>query len=98
MPIRLTFFDVVLFSAMIVFFVIGIHQSIYYGVSVSYWLFMLSTIAFLWLNQRLKAKRQHSEPIQKEQPASGKSSKIKKHRSGSSPTGKVGPKAPRGAN
>jgi hypothetical protein len=61
MPIRLTFFDVVLFSAMIVFFVIGIHQSIYYGVAMSYWLFMLSTLAFLLLNKRLKAKRQTTE-------------------------------------
>ncbi len=51
---RLTFFDIVLFSAMVVSFVIGIHQSIYYGVAYSYWLFMLSTLTFLWLNQRLK--------------------------------------------
>jgi len=39
---------------MVVGFVIGIHQSIYYGVANSYWLFMLSTLAFLWLNQRMK--------------------------------------------
>jgi len=51
---RLTFFDIVLFSGMIISFVIGIHQSIYYGVAYSYWLFMISTLAFLWLNQRLK--------------------------------------------
>ena len=52
MQIRLTFFDVVLFAIMIIGFVIGIHQSIYYGVANSYWLFMLSSLAFLWLNQR----------------------------------------------
>jgi hypothetical protein len=42
---------------MVVSFVIGIHQSLYYGVAMSYWLFMLSTLAFLWLNKRLKEKK-----------------------------------------
>ena len=51
---RLTFFDIVLFSGMIVSFVIGIHQSIIYGMAYSYWLFMISTLSFLWLNIRLK--------------------------------------------
>jgi len=50
----MTFFDIALFSTMVIGFVIGIHQSIYYGVAYSYWLFMLSSLAFLWLNQRLK--------------------------------------------
>jgi len=58
---RLTFFDIVLFAGMIVSFVIGIHQSIYYGVAYSYWLFMLSTLSFLWLNQRLRKYRATSE-------------------------------------
>lgn len=57
MPIRLNFFDIALFSFMILGFVIGIHQSIYYGVVASYWLFMISMLSFLWLNKRLKAKR-----------------------------------------
>jgi hypothetical protein len=61
MQIRLTFFDIVLFSMMIIGFVIGIHQSIYYGVATSYWLFMISTLSFLWLNQRLKSKRKAAE-------------------------------------
>lgn len=57
MQTRLTFFDIVLFAGLVVGFVIGIHQSIYYGVANSYWLFMLSTLCFLWLNQRLKQKK-----------------------------------------
>lgn len=56
MPIRLTFFDVVLFAAMVLGLVIGIHQSIYYGVMASYWLFMLSLASFLWLNNRLRSR------------------------------------------
>lgn len=63
MQIRLTFFDVVLFAGMIVGFVIGIHQSIYYGVAQSYWLFMLSSLCFLWLNKRLKAKKDPLKPL-----------------------------------
>lgn len=61
MQIRLTFFDVVLFAVMIIGFVIGIHQSIYYGVANSYWLFMLSSLAFLWLNQRMRNKKDEIE-------------------------------------
>lgn len=64
MQIRLAFFDVVLFAGMIVGFVIGIHQSIYFGVAYSYWLFMLSSLCFLWLNQRLKAKKQKAEKVE----------------------------------
>jgi hypothetical protein len=62
MPIRLTFFDVVLFAFMIVAFVIGIHQSLYHGVAASYWLFMLSSLCFLWLNKRLKSRQKEGEP------------------------------------
>jgi len=80
MQIRLTFFDVVLFSLMIIGFVIGIHQSIYFGVANSYWLFMLSSLAFLWLNQRMRNKKdakekepenQHTKSF-REKPKSGK--------------------------
>jgi hypothetical protein len=42
---------------MIIGFIIGIHQSIYFGVAQSYWLFMLSSLSFLWLNYRLKKKK-----------------------------------------
>ena len=57
MQTRLTFFDIVLFAGMMVGFVIGIHQSMVYSVAHAYWLFMLSTLCFLWLNQRLKKKK-----------------------------------------
>jgi hypothetical protein len=42
---------------MIVCFVIGVHQSLYHGVANSYWLFMLSSLAFLWLNHRMKSRK-----------------------------------------
>jgi hypothetical protein len=61
MQIRLDFFDVLLFCIMVAFFVIGIHQSIFFGVAVSYWLFMFSTLAFLLLSQRLKKKKAAAE-------------------------------------
>ena len=57
MQIRLDFFDLLLFAVMVSFFVIGIHQSIYHGVAASYWLFMFSMLAFLWLNKRFKEKK-----------------------------------------
>jgi hypothetical protein len=53
----MAFFDLLLFAVMVSSFVIGIHQSIYHGVLPSYWLFMLSTLSFLWLNQRIKKKK-----------------------------------------
>jgi len=61
MQTQLTFFDIVLFSFMIVGFVIGIHQSILTGVANSYWLFMLSSLSFLWLNHRIKNKKEGIE-------------------------------------
>jgi hypothetical protein len=78
MPIRLTFFDVVLFAAMVLGLVIGIHQSIYYGVMASYWLFMISLAAFLWLNSRLRSRQE--DPALKlpgSQPEPGKKTKGK---------------------
>ena len=57
MQTRMAFFDLLLFAVMVSAFVIGIHQSIYHGVLASYWLFMLSTLSFLWLNQRIKKKK-----------------------------------------
>ncbi|HRH35568.1 MAG TPA: hypothetical protein PKY12_10935 [Catalimonadaceae bacterium] len=74
MQIRLAFFDIVLFAGMIVGFVIGIHQSIYYGVAYSYWLFMISSLCFLWLNQRLKSKKQ---TLDKENPSNPGKPEIK---------------------
>jgi hypothetical protein len=52
---------------MIIGFVIGIHQSIYYGVLASYWLFMLSMLSFLWLNQRLKSRKEKPDQEEKKQ-------------------------------
>jgi hypothetical protein len=52
--------------------VIGIHQSIYHGVVASYWLFMFSMLAFLWLNKRLKKKKPEQE--KPAEPASRKKS------------------------
>lgn len=77
MQIRLTFFDVVLFAIMIIGFVIGIHQSIYYGVANSYWLFMLSSLAFLWLNQRMRNKKEEMEKNPENQAGKNKESKAK---------------------
>ncbi len=71
MQIRLDFFDLILFAVMISAFVIGIHQSIYHGVVASYWLFMFSMLAFLWLNKRLKQKKE-------DKPAEDPASKTKK--------------------
>lgn len=75
MQIRLTFFDVVLFAVMIIGFVIGIHQSIFYGVANSYWLFMLSSLAFLWLNQRMRNKKEELEKNPENQ--NGKNKEVK---------------------
>lgn len=75
MQIRLTFFDIVLFAGMIIGFVIGIHQSIYYGVANSYWLFMLSTLCFLWLNHRLKSKKVNQEAENQSTKGKGKPTK-----------------------
>ena len=43
-----------------VFMVIGIHQSFYYGIGPSYWIFMVS-ISFLFLFRFNRAKAQRKE-------------------------------------
>jgi hypothetical protein len=75
MPNRMAFFDLLLFAVMVSFFVIGIHQSVYHGVMASYWAFMLSMLAFLWLNQRLRKKKVGEAP---ETPQPEKTRKRKK--------------------
>ena len=57
MQIRLDFFDLLLFAVMVSFFVIGIYESLIYGVPASYLFFMISMLAFLWLNKRFKEKK-----------------------------------------
>lgn len=74
MQTRLTFFDMVLFAVMVTFFVIGIYESIFKGVAMSYWLFMISSIAFLALNHRWKKK----PPVANESSTAQKANQKKK--------------------
>lgn len=62
MPNRVAFFDLLLFAVMVSAFVIGIHQSVYHGVTASYWLFMISMLSFLWLNQRFRRNKPEDMP------------------------------------
>lgn len=48
---------VISLSIGIVFFIIGVHQSFYYGIQASYWAFMISGLCFLWM-QYLKKKEE----------------------------------------
>lgn len=74
MQTRLTFFDLLLFAVMVTFFVIGVYESIYKGVAMSYWLFMISSLAFLVLNFRWKKR----PPVVEGEEKNKKQGKIKK--------------------
>lgn len=74
MRTRLTFFDMALFAIMVTFFVIGIYESIFKGVAMSYWLFMISSLAFLALNYRWKRK----PPVVEEKESSKKTNPRKR--------------------
>lgn len=78
MQTRIAFFDLLLFAVMVSAFVIGIHQSIYHGVLASYWLFMLSMLSFLWLNQRFKKKKTGEAEDSAEEKSGGKKKKNRK--------------------
>ena len=52
--------DILIFSASALFFIIGIHQSFYHGISESYWLFMLS-FGFILYNQLRKKKKEQEQ-------------------------------------
>jgi Na+/melibiose symporter-like transporter len=70
---------VVLISFAVVFFIIGVDQSLRYGVQFSYWAFMLSGFAFLWF-QYLK-KKEEEKGKDTPQTESGKQGKSKKNMS-----------------
>ncbi|UZR92730.1 hypothetical protein [Chondrinema litorale] len=53
-------FKVILLSIGAVFFIIGVHQSFYFGIQASYWAFMISGVCFLWV-QYIKKKEEEEE-------------------------------------
>jgi len=50
--------DVVLLSMALVFLVIGVDQSIKYGIQASYWAFMFSAGFLFWYQYRRKARKE----------------------------------------
>jgi hypothetical protein len=46
------FFDTILLSLAIGFFIIGLHQSFTVGFEVSYWIFMITLALLLWFKIR----------------------------------------------
>ena len=51
---------VVLLSIAVVFFIIGVHQSFYFGIQASYWAFMIAGLSFLWM-QYIKKQEEMAE-------------------------------------
>lgn len=51
---------VLLLSLAVVFFIVGVHQSFYFGIQASYWAFMLAGFSFLGM-QYLKKKEEEAE-------------------------------------
>jgi hypothetical protein len=49
--------DVILLSLALVFLVIGIDQSITYGIQASYWAFMFSAGFLFWYQYRYKTRK-----------------------------------------
>jgi hypothetical protein len=52
------FLDVLLLSMALVFLVIGIDQSIKFGIQASYWAFMCSAGFLFWYQYRYKARKE----------------------------------------
>ncbi|NLR90061.1 hypothetical protein [Flammeovirga agarivorans] len=48
------------------FFIIGVHQSFYYGIPQSYWLFMLSGACFLLIQYFKKKDEEKQKAIKKD--------------------------------
>lgn len=53
--------DVILLSLALVFLVVGIDQSIAYGVQASYWAFMFSAGFLFWYQYRYKTRNKPKE-------------------------------------
>ena len=49
--------DAILLSLAVGFFIIGVHQTITYGLSYSYWLLMVSTGLLFWYQYRKKPRK-----------------------------------------
>ncbi|MBD0403792.1 hypothetical protein [Flammeovirga sp. EKP202] len=63
------------------FFIIGVHQSFYYGIVASYWLFALAGICVLtlqFLQKKEEEQQKQSAPTKKSKPNNKKKSKKRK--------------------
>ncbi|MBO6494207.1 MAG: hypothetical protein JJ978_01460 [Roseivirga sp.] len=67
--------DTILFSLSVVFFVIGVHQTMNFGIASSYFIFMIS-LGLLFLMRYRRAKRKEED----KQNQSGPSKKTKSKR------------------
>ena len=57
--------DTILISLATVAFVIGVHQSFYYGLAASYWVFMISLFIVMFIRYR-RSKAKEKDKSQKE--------------------------------
>ncbi len=57
-----------LLSVAVVFFIIGVHQSFYFGIQASYWAFMIAGLSFLgmqYIKKQEEAAKQEAEVSKK---------------------------------
>ena len=52
--------DTIILSLAAVFFMIGVHQTIKFGIMFSYWILMLSVALLLWYNLRKQKNKEES--------------------------------------
>jgi hypothetical protein len=52
--------DTIILSLAVAFFLMGLHQTVKYGIMYSYWLIMLSVAFLLWFNLRKQKNKKQS--------------------------------------
>lgn len=72
--------DSIIISLAVVLFIIGVHQTFYFGIAASYWLFMLSLslVLYLKLNRAKKQKEDNNKVRKTQQIKRGSRSKSKR--------------------
>jgi uncharacterized membrane protein len=70
--------DTILISLATVAFVIGVHQSFYFGIAASYWIFMISLLIVMFIRYKRAKSKSKEKQVQKDTEAKKQTAKRKR--------------------
>jgi hypothetical protein len=74
----MTLKDTILITLATVAFIIGVHQSFYYGIAASYWLFMISLLVVVYIRRQKQKAKESQKVLEKKKPVTSNKQKNKR--------------------